>query len=112
MYDLVIDQHPASQQHADALLAAARLRDKLKQDPAGGGALPAAGPANIPSSPSSTRVLYEWAWALQELGKPEDADRLFERLRKEYPQSRFWADATCRLAQCASMRRTTIGPTS
>ena len=46
-------------------------------------------------------MLYEWAWALQELGKPDDADRLFERLRKEYPQSRFWADATCRLAQRA-----------
>jgi len=46
-------------------------------------------------------VLYEWAWALQELNQPDDAARLFERLRKEYPQGRFWADATCRLAQRA-----------
>ena len=32
------------------------------------------------------------------MNQPEDARRLFERLHKECPQSRFWADATCRLA--------------
>ncbi len=46
-------------------------------------------------------MLYDWAWALRELGKADDADRLFERLRKEYPQSRFRPDATYRLAQRA-----------
>ena len=38
---------------------------------------------------------------MQELGKPEEAARLFERLRKEHPQSRFSAEAACRLAQRA-----------
>ena len=32
---------------------------------------------------------------------PDDAAALFQRLHKEYPQSRYWADATCRLAQRA-----------
>jgi TolA-binding protein len=36
---------------------------------------------------------------MQDLGKPQEAARLFERLRKEYPDSPFAADAGCRLAQ-------------
>ena len=46
-------------------------------------------------------LLYEWAWVMQELGKPEEAVRLFERLHKEYPQSRFSAEAACQLAKHA-----------
>ena len=100
MYELVIDKYPASQQHVDALLAAARLHGKLKQNEQAA-ALYQRLAGDYPQFPKLDAVLYEWAWAAQELGKPEDADRLFERLRKEHPQSRFWADATCRLAQRA-----------
>ena len=100
MYDLVIEQYPDSQQHADALLAAARLHDKLKQ-PEAVARSTSGWPRSIRSFPSSTPRSTSGRGRLQELGKPEDADRLFERLHKEFPQSRFWADATCRLAQRA-----------
>lgn len=42
-------------------------------------------------------MLYQWAWALTDLGKLAELTALFQRLHKEYPQSRYWADATCRL---------------
>ena len=100
MYDLVIERYPESKQHADALLAAARLQAKLKQTAAGRGHSTSGWPRIIRSSQARRRAL-RMGMGLQELGKPEEADRLFERLHKEYPQSRFWADATCRLAQQA-----------
>jgi cellulose synthase operon protein C len=96
----VIGQYPRSQQHADALLAAARLHDKLKQ-PQPAAAFYERLEREHPQFPKLDVVLYDWAWALRALNKPEDADRLFERLRKQYPQSRFRADATYRLAQRA-----------
>jgi cellulose synthase operon protein C len=46
-------------------------------------------------------AIYEWAWVLQDRNDSDEAGRAFERLRKEYPQSRLWADATCRLARLA-----------
>ena len=97
MYGLVIDKYPASKQHVEALLSAARLRDKLKQHQQAA-ALYQRLAKEYPQFPKLDGVLYHWAWALQELNQPEDAGRLFERLHKECPQSRFWADATCRLA--------------
>lgn len=100
MYDQVIEKHAGSKQHLDALLAAARLCDKLKQyDRAA--ALYEQTVGAYPQFAKLDVVLYEWAWVLQELNKPDEASRLFERLRQEFPQSRYWADATCRLAQRA-----------
>ena len=100
MYDLVIDNYPASPQHGDALLAAARLHGKLKEDQQA-----AADYQRLATEHAQfarlDAVLYEWAWALQELGKPDEAARLFARLHTEHPQSRYWSDAVCRLAQRA-----------
>jgi cellulose synthase operon protein C len=100
MYGLVIDKYPADKQHADAMLAAARLRDKLKQ-PQQAAELYRRLAKDYPKSPKIDAVLYQWAWDCQELGKTAEAGALFERLHNECRQSRFWADATYRLAQRA-----------
>ncbi len=52
--------------------------------------------------PHLDAVLYEWAWVEIGLQRPDDAFRLFERLHKDLSQSRYWADATCRLAERAA----------
>jgi TolA-binding protein len=46
-------------------------------------------------------ALYDWAWTLRELGQSAESDKLYLRLRKDFPQSRYWADASYRLAQRA-----------
>lgn len=100
MYGLLIDKHPTSKQHPEALAAAARLHDHLKQYEAAA-ALYQRLAGQYPQLPNLDGVLYQWAWALAELPKPDEAARLFERLHKEFPKSRYWGDATCRLAQRA-----------
>ena len=47
------------------------------------------------------RVLYQWAWTLADLGKAGESAEVFEQLRKEYPHSRYWADATYRILERA-----------
>ncbi len=100
MFNRVIDKYPKSKQHGDALLSAARLHEKLKHH-AEAAAMFERLAAVDPQYPKLDAVLYEWAWAMRDLGKPAEAGRLFERLRKEYPTSRYRADATYRLAQRA-----------
>ena len=100
MFDLVIERYSRSQQHADALRAAARLHDKLKR-PAHAASLYQRLAREHPGFSKLDAALYDWAWTLCELGKMDAADRLFDRLRNEFPQSRFRADATYRLAQRA-----------
>jgi cellulose synthase operon protein C len=100
MYDATIERYPQSKHHGDALLAAARLRVKLKQQ-AQAVSLYERLAKEHPRYPKLDAALYEWAWAMQESGKPDEAVQLFERLRKECSQSRFAADAACRLAQRA-----------
>ncbi len=100
LYQSVITQYPKSKQRCNVLLAAARLHEKLKQN-----ALAAADyellANDYPTFAKLDAVLYQWAWTLQECGKANQSRQLFERLHKEYPKSRFWADATYRLAERA-----------
>jgi cellulose synthase operon protein C len=100
MFNLVVDKYPASKQRADALLSAARLCEKLKQNQQAA-AIYQRLANEYPQLPQLDAVLYQWAWVLQDLNRPEEAARLFERLHKERSQSRFWADATYRLAEGA-----------
>ena len=51
-----------------------------------------------PQSPNLDVVLYEWAWVLQESKHAAEATQRFKQLHDAYPHSRFWADATYRLA--------------
>ena len=61
MYDLVIERYPDSKQHGDALLAAARLHDKLKQA-AAAAALYQRLAKDHPQFSKLDAALYEWAW--------------------------------------------------
>ncbi|MBN1394589.1 MAG: tetratricopeptide repeat protein [Pirellulales bacterium] len=99
-YDFVAQNHPTSKQHRDALWAAAQLHGKLKL-PRQASQYYERLAKDYPQSPKLDSVLYEWAWALLDLGEAETARRTFQRIHAEFPQSRFWADATCRAAQLA-----------
>ena len=50
-------------------------------------------------------LLAEWGWALLDSAKHEDADRVFSRLLKEYPDSPRSADARFNLAESANLAR-------
>jgi cellulose synthase operon protein C len=97
MYNLVIQRYADSEHRRDALLAAARLQTKLKQAAAATASYQLLA-TDYPRFQKLDAAIYEWAWLMLDLGKPKDAARLFDRLHKDYPQSRFWADATCRMA--------------
>ena len=48
-------------------------------------------------------LLAEWGWSLIYAGKPAEADRVFGRLLKDYPESPFAADARFNLAESANL---------
>ena len=100
MYDVVIERYAGSEHRCEALLAAARLQAKLKQDAVAAKSYRRLA-ADYPQFAKLDAAIYEWAWLMQDLGKREDAAKLFERLHHDNPQSRFWADGTCRLARLA-----------
>jgi TolA-binding protein len=100
MYDLVVAEHLKSPFGSKALLAAARLRAKLRQF----------GPAaeqfqrfaeTFPKAVEFDAVLYEWSWTLEDAGQHDQAKRRLQQLHDDCRHSRFWADATWRLAQRA-----------
>ncbi|MCH7727322.1 MAG: tetratricopeptide repeat protein, partial [Planctomycetes bacterium] len=47
-------------------------------------------------------VLYRLAWVLVDLERLDEADKVFQRINRDYRNSRFWADATYRLAERAA----------
>ena len=100
MYDLVIDRHAASPQHAPALLEGARLRVRLQQNSAAA-ALYEKLATQYPKFAKLDAALYEWAWVLRDLKRFNEEEQLFERVRDDFPRSRFAADAAYRLAQRA-----------
>jgi TolA-binding protein len=100
MYDRVVERYPESEQFPRALWAAALLRDSLQQDREAVDQYEKLATAH-PEFPEIDAVLYNWAWALVDLGREEESSRLFERLHREHTESAYWADATLRLAQRA-----------
>jgi cellulose synthase operon protein C len=48
---------------------------------------------------STATYVYELAWLYHDSGQTESANRAFERINVNHPTSRYWADATIRLAQ-------------
>ncbi len=100
IYDLVVEKYPKTPQHPDAIYAAARLRMKLRQNREAA-ALYERLARDCPKYAKLDAVLYDWAWTLRELGELAEADKIYWRLKKDFPKSRYWADATCRLAQRA-----------
>ena len=55
--------------------------------------------SEYPQYPDRDKVIYHLGLAYRLMGKPEDADKAFDRLRAEFPQSPFLAEIPQRRAQ-------------
>ena len=97
MYEQVVDNHGDSKEYPSALLAAARLRRHLDQHQRAA-VLYQRLAGEFPELPERDAVLYEWSWVLFDEQDVDAANALLVQLRAEYPESRYWADATYRLA--------------
>lgn len=47
----------------------------------------------------------EWGWTLAEAGKPDEADKAFQKLLEKFPDGEYAADARFNLAESANQRR-------
>ncbi len=97
MYDQVIEKHGKSKEYPLALLAAARLRRQLDQHRQAADLYERLA-GEFPELPERDAVLYEWSWVLFDQEDLGASNALLAELRAEYPESRYWADATYRLA--------------
>ena len=104
MYELLVERYRKSEQYPQALLAAARLHDKLQQYSQAVDCYDRLA-TEFPKLPQIDAVLYEWAWALADAGKPADSGKVLQRLYRQEKQSPFWPDVTYRLAQQAMEAR-------
>ncbi len=98
MYHMVIHRYAMSPRVAEALWRAARLHDELGQSPQAA-ELYATLIEKHADFAELDAVLYRRAWLLSQAQQPQQANELFVRLRRDFPQSRFAADATLRLAE-------------
>lgn len=55
----------------------------------------------FPRSAEADAALYQAAWLLQAAEQEHESQEHFQKLNEEYPRSRYWADATYRLAAAA-----------
>ena len=99
MYRVVIEQHAASPRVAEALAGSGRLYEQTNR-PDEARQCYAALVANHPDYSELDAAIYRYAWLLREADAAA-ADRQFERLRSQFPQSNFVPDATLRLAERA-----------
>ncbi len=108
-YAMAAEKYPGTQSGYVAALARARLLAKLGKnadaaaaferlvaDRGGKEALAKAGA-------TADGLLAEWGWSLVDASRSADADRVFSRLLKEYPESPYSADARFNLAESANL---------
>ncbi len=55
-----------------------------------------------PTSDQRPTALYQLAWVLVDLDRESEADEVFEQIHQQYTSSRYWSDATYRLAERAA----------
>ncbi len=102
-YRQALTRYPKSKAVPQFLSAAARLADRLQKDEE-------AAPLyerlvrEFPDSSEADAALYGWAWCLRDLGRGNESEKVFRQLYEEHPNSRYWADATFRLAERAVQR--------
>ncbi|MEX0678845.1 MAG: tetratricopeptide repeat protein [Pirellulales bacterium] len=99
MYRVVIEQHASSPRAAEALAASAPLYEQLGR-PDEARQSYARLVQNHPDFAELDAALFRYAWLLRESDAAR-ADKLFERLRTQFPNSKFVPDATLRLAERA-----------
>lgn len=103
-YRLVIDKYAQSPQLPAALLAAGRLHDQLDQDREAAELLRRLVDDHSDFADRDAAI-YSLAWVQSDLDKADEAHALFARLSDEFPTSKYWPDATYRLAQRASRQK-------
>jgi len=101
-YASALEKYPKSPQAGPAALAMARLQVEAKKldDAARTFARVAQDYPTTAGEPLDA-VLNEWGWTLIDAGKPTEADAIFDRLLKEFPDSPKGADARYNLAVSA-----------
>ncbi|HVU89909.1 MAG TPA: tetratricopeptide repeat protein [Pirellulales bacterium] len=97
-YAAVVKNHEARPEADDALARSAQICVSLKRFADAGKYYQKllARPAH---KPDGDAILYRWACAELRAEKQDAGHDLLARLRSEYPDSEFFAEATCRLAQ-------------
>ena len=102
MYTLIINKHPDSKELPLALYQAGKLAATLKQGQQAETLLRRY-VAEFPRQSNVDAALYRLAWVLMDEKREEEGRELFAKLHQEHPKSRYWADATFRLAQGAAL---------
>jgi TolA-binding protein len=101
MYRLVMDRYHESPHVSSAMLSAARIDDASHQDREAEVIL-RAWLEKFPVSDQRDAAMYQLAWVLIDQGRDDEADKVFSQLRTDFRGSRYWADATYRLAERAA----------
>jgi cellulose synthase operon protein C len=110
-YTLILKRFPNTDQAPRAGLSLARSLTKAGRHPEAGRVfeeLIASQPARTRLEHSGTSVdtvLAEWGWALIDAEKPAEADQVFTRLLKDFPNGTHAADARFNLAESANLSR-------
>ena len=98
-YRAVVEKHASSPRVADAMYAAARLCDKL-QKPDEAVELYSRLVKEHADFAQADAAIHRWASLIRDKDRAA-SDELFERLRRDYPNSPFASDSTLRLAERA-----------
>jgi cellulose synthase operon protein C len=101
MYRLVMDRYGDSPHASVATLSLARIYDALAQDH-DAELLLRAWLDTRPDAPERDAATYQLAWTLLDQGRDQEAAEAFARIEREFRGSRYWADATYRLAERAA----------
>ncbi|MDZ7619995.1 MAG: tetratricopeptide repeat protein, partial [Patescibacteria group bacterium] len=99
MFDQVVKDHADAKvkEYPLALLAAARLHRRLDQHRQSAELYKRLADG-FPDLADRDTVLYEWSWVLFDQEDAAASNALLAKLRAEHPKSRYWTDATYRLA--------------
>jgi len=99
-YELVIEKYGSGERLATALLGAGQLHSQLGR-PAKAAELYRRLLHEAPEFEHRDAAVYQLAWALHDSQQPAAAEQMFARLHREHRGSRFWPDATFRVASAA-----------
>ena len=101
-YASAIDKYPQAPQAGPAALALARLQVEAKKPEAAAASFARVDRdyAKTSGEPADS-VLVDWAWALIDAGKTAEADAVFGRVLKEFPDGPRVAEARFNLAESA-----------